>query len=50
MGNLGKWCDEPICRAGTETQTQRMDLWAQWGKKRVGQIEKIALTYIHYHA
>ena len=21
----------------------------QWGKERVGQIEKVALKYIHYH-
>ena len=40
--------DEPICRATTETQTQRTDLWAQWGKKRVGQIERVALKHIHY--
>ena len=24
--------DEPICRAGTETQMQRADMWAQDGK------------------
>ena len=34
--NLGNGTDEPICRAGIEMQTQRTDLWAQWGKKRVG--------------
>ena len=28
--------DEPICSAGIEMQTQRIDLWAQWGKERVG--------------
>ena len=28
--------DEPICRAAMETQTQRTDLWTQWGKKREG--------------
>ena len=26
-----------------------MDLWTQRGKERVGWIEKVALTYIHYH-
>ena len=36
-------------RGGIETQTQRMDLWTQQGKERVGQIERVALTYIHYH-
>ena len=25
-----------FCRAGIETQTQRMDMWAQQGKERVG--------------
>ena len=24
------------------------DLWTQWGKERVGRIEKVALTYIYY--
>ena len=24
--------DEPICRAGIETQTQKMDVWTQEGK------------------
>ena len=28
--------DEPICRAGIEMQMQRMDLWTQQGKERVG--------------
>ena len=30
-------------------QMQRMDLRTQRGKERVGQIERILLTYIHYH-
>ena len=38
--------DEPIYRAGIETQTERTDLWTQQGKKRVGQIERIALRYL----
>ena len=33
--------DEPIYRAAMETQTQRTDLWAQWGKEREGQMERI---------
>ena len=33
---------EPICRAVVETQTEKTDLWAQWGKEKVGQIERIA--------
>ena len=28
---------------------QRTDMQTQWGKKRVGRIEKVALKYIHYH-
>ena len=38
--------------AGKESlflQMQRMDLRMQRGKERVGQIERILLTYIHYH-
>ena len=30
-------------------KAQRMNLWIQWRKERAGRIEKIALTYIHYH-
>ena len=39
---------EPVCKEGTETQTWRMDLWAEVGKERVGRIEKVALPYTHY--
>ena len=38
--------DEPICRTRIETQTQRTDLWTRKGKKRVGQIERLALLAI----
>ena len=41
--------DEPICRAAMETQTWREDLWTQWGKGRVGQIERVIWKYMHYH-
>ena len=41
--------DEPICREGMETQTQRMDLWTESGKERMRQTEKVTSTYIHYH-
>ena len=27
----------------------RMDLWTQWGRDRVGQMEKVASTYMCYH-
>ena len=40
--------DEPIYRKGMETQTRRTDLWTQWEKGRMEQIEKVALTYTHY--
>ena len=46
-GILIKGTDGHICREGMEIQTYRMDLWTQQGKE--GGIEKIALTYIHYH-
>ena len=38
--------DEPTCREGMETQIERMDLWTQWGRERMGKMEKEALTYI----
>ena len=41
--------DEPICRAGIETQTENR-LWTQWGKERVGRIERAVLTFMsHIH-
>ena len=41
--------DKPICRAGMETGTYRMDLRTQQGK-RVGQTGRVAVdTYIYYH-
>ena len=36
--------DEPINRAGIETQTQRMDMQTQRGKGMVGQIGRLRLT------
>ena len=42
--------DEPMYRAGIEMHTWRTDLWAQQEKERVGQIERVVLTYIQYHA
>ena len=27
----------------------RMDLWAKGGEERMGQIERVTLTYIHSH-
>ena len=41
--------DEHICRAAIEMEKQRKDLWTQWVKGRVGQIERVALIYLHYH-
>ena len=41
---VGHW----RCRA-IEMQTQRTDLWTQRWKERVGQIERVAWKYIHYH-
>ena len=36
--------DEPICRAGIETQTQRTDMWTQKGKERAGRTVRLCLT------
>ena len=41
--------DEPIYRAGIETQTQSTDLWTQPGKERVEQIERVAPKHVHYY-
>ena len=45
--NLENGINKPICKEGMKTQMQRIDLWIQWGKERGGQMEKVALTYIH---
>ena len=37
-----------ICRERIEAQTQRINVWTQWGKERMRQIERVALTYIQY--
>ena len=41
--------DEHICRAAVEKLTWGTDLWTQQGKEKVGRLERVALTYIHYH-
>ena len=33
---------------GRNEDADGTDLWTQWQKERVGQMEKVALTYIHY--
>ena len=38
MWNLENGTDEPICRAGIETQMSKTDMWTQMWKGRVGQI------------
>ena len=43
--NLENSTDEHICRAGIEMQTWGTDVDTV-GKERVGQVERIALTYI----
>ena len=40
---------EHICRAAIEMETQRKDLWTQQVKGSMGQIERVALTYLQYH-
>ena len=49
QGILKNGTDEPVCRPGIEMQMQSMDLWIQWGKEGVEQVERVALTYTHYH-
>ena len=41
--NIKNFICEPICRAGIEMLTERMDLWTQWRKERIGRIERVAL-------
>ena len=36
--------DEPICRPGIDTQTQREVLWTQQEKESLGQVETVSLT------
>ena len=45
---LENYTDEPICRAEIEMQALRTDLWMCGGEEREGQVERVALTYIHY--
>ena len=40
--------DKPTCRAGTEMQKQRTDLWTQWERRRWDEL-RVALKCIHYH-
>ena len=44
-----KYIYETICRDEIETQVYKTDSLTQGGKERVGQIERVALTYIPYH-
>ena len=39
---------EPISREGMEMQSSRTDLWTQWGKERMRQMEKGSATYVSY--
>lgn len=55
MGISKNGTDEPICRAGKETQRTEAEKrladpaggWGVWRKKRVGGIERVALTHTH---
>ena len=38
--------DEPICRVGIETGTEKMACGHAEGKGRVGRTERVALTYL----
>lgn len=41
--------DESFCRKRMEMQMQRMEVWTQRGKERVGRMQKVALRYIICH-
>ena len=41
--------DEPIYRAGIETQTQKTDVWTQYEGRKEWDEFRVALKYIHYH-
>ena len=42
--------DEPICRAGTERETDVENRHVATGwRGTVGQIERVAWTYMHHH-
>ena len=44
--NLENGTDEPIFRAGIDTQTWRTDLWPQQAQERGGRIERVALKHM----
>ena len=50
MESRGNGTDEPICRAGIETQMQGMDLWAQMedGEGGTNCEIRVALKYIRF--
>jgi len=41
--------DEPIYRAGIETQTQKIDVWIQHEGRKGWDEFRVALKYTHYH-
>ena len=43
-----KGFNEPRGRTGIKTQPHRMDLKMGRGKGKLGQSERVALTYVHY--
>ena len=47
-GIWGNGTVKPTCQAGIGMQTQKMDMQTQQGEGRMGQTEKVALTYMHY--
>ena len=47
--NLEDDADESICKVEIKMQAKRMGMWTQGRKGTVGQIERVALTYIHCH-
>ena len=40
---------EPVCKAGTELQTYRRNVWTQGGKGRVGRTGRSGLRDVNFH-
>ena len=48
-GNYKNGIDELICKAKTDTQMERTNVWILRGERGVGWIGRLELTYIHYY-
>ena len=48
-GNYKNGIDELICKAKTDTQMERTNVWRLRWERGVGWIGRLELTYIHYY-